>query len=118
MSLSTLINRPCVILRRQTAAGTTPYGRRRKTDTMVETVCELQQASSVEPGDGGEIAATDWRLFFLPDTDLRTGDAVVVDGHTYELTGDPWPARNPLTQVVSHLEATAQRTAGTEETGS
>lgn len=85
---------------------------------MVETVCELQQAASTEPGDNGEVATTAWRVFFLPDTDIATGDAVVVDGHTYEMTGDPWPARNPLTQVVSHIEATAQRTAGTAETGS
>lgn len=118
MTLSLLINRSCTILRRQTNAETTPYGRQRKTDTAVAAVCELQQASSTEPDTSGEISATGWRLFFLPDIDIRTGDAVVVDGHTYELTGDPWLARNPFTQTDSHIEASAERVAGTEETGS
>lgn len=64
------------------------------------------------------MSATGWRLFFLPDVDVHTGDAIVVDGHTYELTGEPWEARNPLTQTVSHIEASVERVAGTEETGS
>lgn len=118
MTLSQLINRPCTILRRTTNAEKTPYGRQRKTDTLTETVCELQQTQSTELADGGEVADTTFLLVLPAATDIRTGDALVVDGHTYELTGEPWVARNPRTQIDSHIQATVRRVAGTEETGS
>lgn len=115
--LSQLINLPCTILRRETGDTKTPYGRRRKTDTAIETVCELQQQASDEPTDG-QVADSSFLLIFEAGTDVRTGDAVVVSGHTYELTGQPWTARNPRTKLASHVEASARRVSGTEETGS
>lgn len=48
-------------------------------------------------------------------TDVQGDDAVQVDGEVYELVGEPWEARNPRTRQVSHIEATARRTAGPED---
>jgi hypothetical protein len=79
------------------------------------TVCELQQARRDEQEDSGEVSRDTWTVFFQADEDVETGDAVVVDGQTFELIGDPWQARNPRTGTESHIEATARRTAGAED---
>jgi hypothetical protein len=115
--LSQLLNLPCTVLQRSSSGSTTPYGRRRSTETPVETVCELQQQASTEPTDG-QVADSTFLLILPAGTQISTGDAVVVDGHTYEITGQPWTARNPRTQTVSHIEAAVRRVAGAEETGS
>lgn len=114
--LSDLINRPCVILRRLEGATTDDYGNEIPVEESVETVCELQLRTSrgdSEPGGQGEFSDTDWLLFLLPGTEIRTGDSVEVDGQTYEMVGDPWHARNPRTQQPSHVEAQLRRTAST-----
>lgn len=115
--LSTLLNLPCTILRR-TSSGEDAYGNTEKTDVAVETLCELQQTSRDEPDGQGELGVTTWLLVLPAGTIVETGDAVVVDGHTYELVGPPWHARNPRTGLASHIEATVKRTVGTSETGS
>lgn len=119
MALSTLINRPATILRRTYDEGVTDdYGNAIGTDEAIETVCEIQQRARTEPAGAGELSVTEWLAIFPAGVDLRTGDAVVVDGAVYELIGDPWAARNPRTQAESHIEATLRRTAGDEDVGS
>lgn len=115
MPVTTLINRDCAILRRSASGETDDYGNETRTDTIVPTACELQQRSRDEEDDQGELSDTLWTAFFLPDEDIETGDALVVDGHVYEMVGSPWRAKHPLTQVVSHIEATLRRTAGDGE---
>lgn len=109
--VTSLINRPCTI-RRRSASGVDAYGGEIFTTTNVETCCELQQARRDEPADGGEVSYDTWTIFLLPDESIDTGDAIIVDGHAYELIGEPWTARNPRTQTDSHIEITARRTAG------
>lgn len=109
--LSTLLNRPMTILRR-TASGTTDaYGADIPGTTEVEVVGELQQQRRDEPATEGELSDTRWLAIFPAGTSIDTGDAVACDGETFEVVGDPWAARNPRTQVVSHVEATLRRTA-------
>lgn len=112
--IAQLINRPCVIIARTTDSED-EYGNETTAESLVETVCELQQTQRSEQSDRAELSETTWTLFFLPDTDVQTNDTVVVGGESYELTGDPWEARNPRTGVMSHIEATARRTAGPED---
>jgi hypothetical protein len=115
MSISTLINRPCVILQRSQPGSVDSYGNLETVDVEAETVCALQKQATLassEPAGEGEFSATGWNIFLLAGVDINTGDAVVVDGLTYELVGDPWPVRNERTGVISHLEAEARRTAG------
>src|SRR5689334_17240639 len=113
--LATLLNRPVTITRRLPSSDTDGYGNEIPDEDTVETVCELQQQQRTEPGDEGELSSTRWLAIFPAGTDLRTGDAIEVDGATYEVFGDPWPARNPRTRAESHVEATVVRTAGSED---
>lgn len=110
--LSQLINRSCVLLRRS-ASGTDELGNEIQADDAVETVIELQRRAADEHDN--TVSDTDWVAFFLPTEDVRSGDAVVVDGFKYEVVGDPALWRNPRTQVDSHLEAGLRRTAGSED---
>lgn len=115
MSLETLVNRTCKIVRRLPSDDYDKYGREIPLEDIVDTVCELQQQRRDEPDDQGELSDTRWNLFVKPGTDLRTGDAVIVDGEEYEMVGDPWTARNPRTKAVSHLECTLRRTAASDD---
>lgn len=114
--LSQLINTPCTILSRTDGGGQDDYGNETDTTTEVETVCELQQTRRDEPDAQGELSDTTWQLFLPASTEISTGDSVMVDGVVYELVGAPWPARNPRTRTVSHVEATVRRTAGSRDT--
>jgi len=116
MTLAQLLNTPVTILRRSASKETDPYGNPIASEEEVETVCEVQQRQRSEAGDAGELSDTQWLGIFPTETDLRTGDAVRVDGiGEFELVGSPWEARNPRTQSPSHVEATMRRTTGTEE---
>ncbi len=118
MAIAQLMNTPTTILRRSASGETDPYGNEVETVEEIETVSEIQkqQRADEEPGDAGEVSDTKWIGFFPPDTELRTDDAVKVDGiGTLELTGDPWEVRNPRTQVFSHLEVPMRITKGAGE---
>lgn len=108
-----LINRPCTLVRRSPSGATDDYGRALRGETRIETVCELQQARRDEPSDQADLSVTLWSAFFLPGDDVRTGDALVVDGVEYEMVGDPWDARSPFAgSRLDHVEATVKRAGG------
>lgn len=111
--LSQIINRPCTLLRRAPLGGDDGYGNEIETDDALTTVVEIQQRRRDETDDA--LSDEDWVAFFLPGEDVRSGDAIVVDGHKFEVIGDPWPARNPRTQTESHVECSLRRTAGPED---
>lgn len=111
--IAQLINRECQIVQRSASGDTDELGNEIPGETVVETVIELQQRRADEHDDA--VSDTDWVAFFLPTEDVRSGDAVVVDGYKYEVVGDPWEARNPRTQASSHIEAGLRRTAGPED---
>lgn len=113
--LQTLLNRPVTIVRALPSGDEDEYGNEQPSEDVVETVGELQQTRRDEPADSGELSRTTWLLVLPAGTDIRTGDSVEVDGASYQLVGDPWPARNPRTQAESHVEATVIRTAGSED---
>ncbi len=115
MSLIERLNRPVTVLQRTADDDADEYGNPIPGETIVDTVGELQQRRRDEPGDAGELSATDWLLVLPAGTPVRTGDAVIVDGQVYELIGDPWIARNPRTQTASHIECTVRRTASTDD---
>lgn len=111
MSLSTLINRPCTLIRRSPGS-TDELGNQVDTETLTAAVCEIQQRQRGETPEA-EWSKAQWVGFFLAGTQLDTGDAIRVDGlGTFELVGAPWPVRNPRTQAESHVEATLSKTAG------
>lgn len=109
--LAELINRTCTIT---TGVEADDFGidPAPAPGAVVTTVCELQQRNRTEPGDSGEVSVSDWVLFLLPDETITTADRIEVDGEVFEVVGEPWVARNPISQADSHIEATVRRTAG------
>ena len=114
MSLSQLLNRDVVIVQRSSSGATDELGDPIAGETLVETVGELQQQQRSEGDDEGERSDTRWLLILPAGTDIDTGDKVLVDDQRYEVVGAPWEARNPRTRAESHIEATLQRVAGSE----
>ena len=58
--------------------------------TETENVpCEIQQRDSEEPPAAGEVAVTEWTMWFPEDTVLDTTDQIELDGQLYELIGEP-----------------------------
>jgi hypothetical protein len=109
-----LLNRPCTVVRRVDSGEVNDYGDPVMTETQTEAICELQKPprrASDEANQSGELSDTLWDLFLPAGTEIATGDAVIVDGVKYELVGDPWRARHPLTRNIDHLEATVRLTA-------
>lgn len=118
MSLTTLINRPCVIFTRSDSAEEDDYGNLIPAEGAVETVCEAQPRASVEPALAGEVSDSDWVGFFLPPdaSYLNTASAVwIPELGEFEVVGMPPPWRNPRTQQASFVEASLKRTAGAED---
>lgn len=104
-AIATLINRPCTLHTRVEGAPDDDMGDPVVTWTDVATVCELQQSSTTELRDGRLVLVSTWNLYLLPDEALTGWDEVTIDGTRYATEGRPWPARNPQTQVFSHIEA-------------
>ena len=111
--LTNLLNRPCFILSRD-VSGTDDYGNATYDDTVTETVCELQQRQRSEDDGHNELSESSYLLVLNVGTVITARDAVVVNDERYELDGEVADVWNPLTQQVSHIEATVVRTS-TEE---
>lgn len=118
MPIDLLMNRPVTIVNRTDGDAVDEYGNEIPDEAATSTVGELQQQQRTEPGDAGETSDTRWLLMLPAGTVVNTGDAVIVDSEVYEVVGAPWPARNPRTQTVHHVEATLRRTSGDEGDGS
>lgn len=114
MSIARMINRECVILRRTASSDQDEYGDEIPETIEIETVCEIQKQKRIAEETPAEISDTRWSVFFLAGEEVGSGDRLrtVDDDLTYEIEGDPWRVRNPRTQQVSHIEATARRTSG------
>lgn len=112
MSLTSLINRPATLRHRTGGTRRDRDGNRVPEVVEVETVCELQQRQRREDAD--EVSDARWVAFFLPGEIVGTGDELIVDGVSFQVEGDPWPARSPRSRTLSHIEATLRRTAGAE----
>lgn len=126
MSANRMMKTPCTLLLRQEeeedALGNAVLGE----PVEVETTCSLQQHHRDEPAGEGETSATEWNLFLPWETvalvreaasrPLTTGDAALVKGRKYELTGDPWEA-DEGSRSLWHLEATVKRISGASDEG-
>lgn len=112
--LADLLTLTCSITARSAQVAVDEYGDEAFTETVTTAVCELQQRQRSETGAAGEVSSSEWLLILPAGTSIDTGDTVTVDEIDYEVTGEPWQARNPRTGAGSHIECTLRRTAGTE----
>ena len=113
MSLTSLLNRACTITHRAWDGTLDSYGNQVATPTDTVTVCELQQKQRDETP--GQVSGSSWLLILPAGTTIAPGDTVTVDLEEVEVQGEPGEARNPRTQVVSHIEATLARAVSTQE---
>lgn len=110
MSITTLVNLPCVLIRR--SGDSDDFDDTLPDEHYVDTVCEIQQQQRSEPTDEGDLSVTQWLVIFPAGTVADSGDAVLVEDAEYQLIGAPWAVRNPRTGVEHHVEASATQTRG------
>jgi hypothetical protein len=122
VTVAQLLNRPCTVLHRTAGEEEDDYGNAIPDTQEIETVCEIQESKrslsgrTSEPDSEGENTDTEWLGIFPVGTPLGAADTVRVEGiGGLEVVGEPWEARNPRTQGVSHIEVPLRRTAGAEE---
>lgn len=87
------------------------YGNPVEATTTATAACFIHQTRRFEEQVDASTADETWTGYFPADVDLTADDRVTVDGHTYELTGPPWPAFNPRDGAVAFVEATLRRTS-------
>jgi hypothetical protein len=115
VSLSLFINRPCSILTRSESGSKDIYGDPDKTPDSVDTVCEMQPRSAVEPENAGDLSDEDWVGWFFPadHASLNSASAVAVPGlGTFEVAGSPAIWHDSITQQDDHIQVNLRRTAG------
>ena len=119
MNPAALMSRTCTITRRVNGDDVDDYGNPVPAESTITALCELQEASADEDTVDADRQVGDWNLFVAPTassagqtvvTSFDGSDTVTVDGVTYEVVGPPWPARNPLTQTLTHIQARVRRT--------
>lgn len=119
MSLNDLLNLPVTLVLRTSDGAIDEFGNDVPTETVAETVAEIQQQQRAEPAAAGERSDDRWLCILPAGTALDTGDAIIANGQQFELIGAPWHARNPRTGLESHVECTLRRTAtGDDDEGS
>lgn len=78
--------------------------------TTTTFACWLSQSQRSESTANANTQQETWTLYLEAAAATVDGyDRVTVDGVTYELDGPPWPARNPRTRLISHVECTLRR---------
>jgi hypothetical protein len=111
-----MINRPCVIRREVSTGERDELGNETTKAVELETVCDLQQQGGFRSESTDEVSDTRWVLYLPPEAEIGLGDTVEVEGEgEFEVYGEPWRARNPVTQQISHIEVALRRTAAAEE---
>lgn len=109
MSLVTLINEPCSITTRTATGDTDEFGNAEVDTTTETTVCYREQISTVEVTVDENTVTADWKFLFFTGTEIFATSTVTVGDDTFEVVGAPWPARNPRTRTVSHVECNARQ---------
>ncbi len=84
------------------------YNNQTTSDTVTPTLGAFWPSSSSDNADGARTVET-WSGLLPLDVDLETGDAVDVDGETFEVTGKPVRQYNPRSGAFSHWEFDAER---------
>ncbi len=119
MTLAQLLNTPATVIRRRSGEEEDERGNKVAVVEEVEALCWIEKQTrraQEEPLGEGELSDTLWTGFFPAATELRTGDAVVIEGQgKFELVGDPWEPSNPRTRKPSHVEVSLRRTAGSSD---
>lgn len=110
MSLATLLIRPMTVIRRTSGDTFDEYGGDIPDESAVDVLGEIQQTRRDEPADASELSVTTWTVFLPIGTLVRTGDAILYAGESFEVVGEPWQA-NTGSATMHHVECTVKRTS-------
>lgn len=102
-----LLNRSITILRRPADANYDEFRDGAPEPERIAAKGALDQRQASERGE--EVPQGDWRLFLAAGEEIGPGDAVEIDGITYEVTGEPWPVEDKLGGRISHIEVGLNR---------
>lgn len=118
MTLASLINEPCTITNWTTPnpltdTGDGPdydeFGNIAPVDETIDTVCYREQRSTIEVTVDENTVTADWLFMFGAGTDIAATSTITVGDDTFAVVGKPWPARNPRTRTVHHVECNARQ---------
>lgn len=109
MSLAGLLNQACTVTTRTDAGTVDRYGNPDRTEASTATVCYAEQRVRTENAGEDAVAAEDWLVMLPVGTTVDTADKITVGSLVLEVTGPPWPVRNPRTQTTSHIECTCRK---------
>lgn len=70
-----------------------------------DVLCWYEQATADDDTGGTNQQTETHRLYFRDGVTVTGYDHLAVDGHRFQILGPPWPAKNPRTGVVEHIEA-------------
>jgi len=111
MSAERMMKTPCTVIQRVPTGETDRHGDAVTKPVEVETRCSLQKVRGTEHESGGEVSDTAWLLSLPWGIELDAGAAVRVQGHQYEVVGEPWNAEEG-SRSLWHVEADVRRTSG------
>jgi hypothetical protein len=108
--LDRLLTRPCTVHVRSEGPPDAD-GVASVTVATVDTRCYAEQASASEPGAEPQWTVQDWKVVLatVDGLGLDGWDRVDIGDEPYEVTGGPWPVRDPHDDVVHHVELRARR---------
>ena len=87
------------------------FGDPTTTTTSRSFRCWLSQIHRAEATSNQDVQQETWVLYLdATAADVDGFDRVTVDGKTYDVAGPPWPAINPRTRQLTHVECTVRRT--------
>lgn len=116
MSLETMINRPCTLIRETASGKRNAAGNETTEKVEVETVCEYQQRSTRENPESVTRSAD--VVYFLPHEEVSSGNEIVIPGEgRFRVEGQPARRRNPRTMASAQVEVQVERIAGPEGEG-
>lgn len=104
MSLAALMNRACTVTHITDDGPPDEYGDPTEQTTTTSTVCYCEQRNASEDTVNADTQAEDWLVMLPAATAVDGNDRVTVGSLVLEVQGPPWPAYNPRTAAVSHIE--------------
>lgn len=109
-AVETLLTQSCTVDHRDPGPED-PYGDHPlEAVTSTDYPCWFGQSTRTEEIVGtSAIERERWNLYLPPDAVIDANDTVWLDGAPYEVNGNPWQVRDPVTAAASHIEATLER---------
>lgn len=125
MDPSRLLRTPILVERVTQTGPPDEMGDPTEESTWLRFLGYVWQASSTETGSNGVIVTDQYQIALVRSANglIHAGDRIVASGElddlgvpvpdvgeTYEVDGEPWPARNPRTQLIEYVQGRLVRT--------